>query len=342
MLLHLSAARWMSLCSAVLLAACGGSGGGAGAPTGGGATPSTTLSISPTDLVLSVNDTARSPTLTGRPRVFTIRNTGTAPALAVIYAVATGSPAFPVDATTLSNCTTLAPGATCTITVTPGATATSARGDQSPVPVRLSVGGSNTNLLSPTVQVVGYANVYQGGYVFAIDDTTPNTGSVGGKVAALEDAGGLPVPTKPWSTSNNNVAASASLTDGQANTAAILAQYAGLELPANYAAGLCNLSASGGQTDWYLPAICEMGHDEAGAGTSCGSAAAPLVENMQSNLVADGTLTGLPPRYWSSTQSSASLAWQQEFAIGLASGTQWIGSKAGDLTPVRCVRALTL
>ena len=341
MLHHLSSARWMSLCSAVLLAACGGSGGGAGAPTGPGATPSTTLSISPSALVLSVKDTARSLTLTGKPRKFTITNTGTAPALAVIYAVATGSPALPTGTTTLSNCTTLAPGASCTITVTPDATPSSARGDTNPVPVTLSVGGSNTNLLSPTVQVVGYANVYQGGYVFAIDDNTPDTGSVGGKVAALEDAGGTPVPTKPWSTSNDDVVASTSLTDGKANTAAILAFYSGLELPVNHAAGLCSLSSNGGVSGWYLPAICEMGHDQAGAGTGCGSAGTPLAENMQSNLVADGTLTGLPPRYWSSTQTSTSIAWQQEFAIGLASGTQWAGNKAGDLTPVRCVRALT-
>ncbi|MCW5668814.1 MAG: hypothetical protein KIT86_04070 [Hydrogenophaga sp.] len=291
-------------------------------------------------MVLSVKDTARSPTLTGKPRKFTITNTGTAPALAVIYAVATGSPALPTDTTTLSNCTTLAPGASCTITVTPGATPSSARGDRTPVPVTLSVGGSNTNLLSPTVQVVGYANVYQGGYVFAIDDTTPDTGSVGGKVASLDDAGGAPAPTKPWSTTND-VVASTSLTDGQANTAAILAQYTGSELPSNYAAGLCSTSSNGGVSGWYLPAICEMGHDEAAAGTGCGSAASPLVENMQSNLVADGTLTGLPPRYWSSTQSSMTNAWQQEFAIGLASGTQTPGAKAGDLTPVRCARALT-
>lgn len=331
----------MSLCSAVLLAACGGSGGGAGAPTGGGATPSTTLSISPSALVLSVRDTARSPTLTGKPRKFTITNTGSAPALSVIFAVATGSPALPTRTTAISNCTTLAPGASCTITVTPDDTPSSARGSASPVPVTLSVGGSNTNLLSPTVQVVGYANVYQGGYVFAIDDTTPDTGSVGGKVAALEDAGGAPAPTKPWSTSNDNVTASASLTDGQANTTAMLAQYAGLELPANYAAGLCSLSTNGGVPGWYLPAICEMGHDQAVAGTGCGTAAAPLIENMQSNLVADGSVTGLPPSYWSSTQASMTQAWKQEFANGLASGTQALGSKAGDLTPVRCVRALT-
>jgi hypothetical protein len=341
MLHHLSSARWMSLCSAVLLAACGGSGGGAGAPTGGGATPSTTLSISPSALVLSVRDTARSPTLTGKPRKFTITNTGSAPALSVIFAVATGSPALPTRTTAISNCTTLAPGASCTITVTPDDTPSSARGSASPVPVTLSVGGSNTNLLSPTVQVVGYANVYQGGYVFAIDDTTPDTGSVGGKVASLDDAGGLPVPTKPWSTSNVNVGAAMSITDGQANTTAILAHYSALELPANYAAGLCSLSSNGGVSGWYLPAICEMGHDEAGHGTGCGSATSPLIENMQSNLVADGTVGGLPPRYWSSTQLSASLARQQEFAVGLAAGTQTDGNKAGDLTPVRCVRALT-
>lgn len=349
----------MSLCSAVLLAACGGSGGGAGAPTGGGgAPPSTTLSISPTALVLSVNDTVSSPTLTGKPRVFTVTNTGTANALSVIQARSTGSPAWPNGTNPSSNCpTTLAPGASCTITVTPGIDPSAAQGDTSPVPITLSVGGSNTNLLSPTVQVLTHGSVYQGGYVFAIDDTTATTANIGGKVAALNDAV-APAPGVIWSSlGNNGTSADAAHntvlgttetsttllggacnggTDGACNTNEITTFYTGVN-NTYYAAGICRMTQAG-YSDWYLPAVCELG-GQAVASCPVGGA------SMQANLIDNGAVSvvGLPRTvdYWSSTSYAANDmfdAWFHQFAAGGAFSSN--ANKANQLA-VRCVRALT-
>lgn len=337
----------MSLCSAVLLAACGGSGGGAGAPTGGGgggATPSTTLAISTTALVLSVNHTVTSPALTGNPRVFTVTNTGTVVAQSVIWAVSSGSPALPSGTSVANTCGSLAPGASCTLTVTPGNEASAAKGDVSPVPVTLSLGGSNTNLLAPKVQVLTYGSVYQGGYVFSIDDTTPNSGNIGGKVAAMADevanvpwgagAGGAPAYVDILGTSEDAVVPCAGNVDGACNTQEIVNGHA-LATPSDYAAGACSASVSNGYADWYLPAICEMG--------TSGAVVCPAgQQSMQANLIDNSAVTGLPPNYWSSTQDSANpanFAWIQQFALG--GGNQFSVTKASSL-PARCVRALTL
>lgn len=332
MLRHLSAARWMSLCSAVLLAACGGSGGGAGAPTGG-ATQNTTLSIIPSALVLSVNDTVTSPALTGNPRVFTVTNTGSVTAQSVIWAVSTGSPALPSGTNVVSTCGILAPGANCTLTVTPGGGVSAAPGVQNPVPVTLSLGGSNTNLLTPTVQVLTYGSVHQSGYVFSIDDTTSSDGNIGGKAAALSDIAASPLP---WSTTLNLINAS-SLTDGQSNTQSIVAVYDALSVPrASYAAGACMALADGGFNNWYLPAICEM---------SSGAAGCAAQQNMQSNLIENSTVAGSPTWHWSSTEAAALPTLngiQHRFAMPAPPpGPGQQDDVKSNIANVRCVRSLS-
>lgn len=350
MLLHISAARWMSLCSAVLLAACGGSGGGAGAPTGG-APQNTTLSISPSSLALSVNRPGDSPALTGTPRNFTIRNIGTETAMSVIWSVRAGSPALG-GASFTSNCASLAPGATCTITVTPGGTATSAPGDVGPTPITLSVGGSNTNLLAPTVQVLTHGSVYQDGYVFAIDDTTSNTTSIDGKVAALSDSSSLSGVF--WSAgaggavARDNIAgvsddstpplqSCAGSVDGKCNTNVIESQYP-TTLLTEYAAGQCQDATFGGHIDWYLPSTCELSGSR--GAVACPASQQSIQTELVDNLIAAG---GLPSAdYWSSTQGSAGTA--TGFAWGSllqqTTGTSTLADK-GSLYRVRCVRALT-
>jgi len=316
MLHHLSSARWMSLCSAVLLAACGGSGGGAGAPTG--PAPSTTISLSVPELALAVS---------GKARIVTVTNTGSAPALSVIYSL---TPATPVAVNTVSSCSTLAPGASCQITITPGASATAAPGITNPTPITMNVGGVNTNLSTTALHVLDYGSVFQNGYVFALDDTTSNATSVGGKVAALNDL----ASTLPWSTTPALINA-ASLNDGMANTQAIVTIYDALSVSrADYAAGACTALPSNGQNPWYLPAICEMSSAAAGC--------TPGQPNMQTNLVdTNGTLTGPVTWHWSSTESLAmpvTQSIQHQFATGGTSSQR--PEPKGSSFSARCVRVI--
>lgn len=331
-----AAFRWTTLCTAALLVACGGSGGGAGAPT-----PSTTLVLSVSSLALRTSGIARTVTVT---------NNGGAPAESVTYSL---GPTVPAGTTAISSCSTLAPGASCAITFTPGATASAAAGDLSPVPITLNVSGANTNVASASVHVLDFGSMYQSGYVFAFDDTTPATGSVGGKVVALADAS----PGLIWSSNGNGGAAvdvathvipgidetsTPALgicnggTDGACNTNEITTFYTGVNT-AYYAAGACRATMSG-YSDWFLPSVCELGGD---AFAGCGVG----VDSIQGNLVNNYPLlvAHLPPvTYWSSTPYSgapSTQAWSHHFAAG---GADFSGQSVKDsLFPVRCVRRLT-
>lgn len=316
----------------------------------------TTLAASVSSLVLAVNGTSRT---------ITITNMGTTTALSVAY---TPTPDFPLGTiVSASTCGTLPPAASCVLTVTPGATPTAAVGDVNPSPVVLSVAGANTNTVSPSITVLDFGSVYQGGYVFAIDDTTPDTSSIGGKVAALTNQAAAFPNGIIWS-SNGNSGTSADVvfdnisgidetstpstgtcngnSDGACDTQVIISQYSPPTTnPAvnlsYYAAGLCS-STQGGYSDWYLPAICEMGYDTISSGTGCGTASAPTLQNMQSNLVDNGDVGGLAGNYWSSTEYSANpTAWtlSQIFATGGASAQS--ATNKGSPLGVRCVRVMT-
>lgn len=351
MLCRFSTARWLTLSCAALLASCGGGPSGDGDGTTP-VTPVTTLTVSTMALALATNEAAVAPlpALTGTPRVFTITNTGSVPALSVAYALGAGSPALPMGTTAVSTCATLAAGASCQITITPGNTASALAGDASPVPVTLDISGSNTNTLSPTVQVLTYGSAYQGGYVFAIDDTTPGTGSVGGKVVARDESASV-----MWSSSGGTVVYNAipginensgapcnGANDGACNTEQIVAFNPGLDS----AAGVCSASTASGYSDWYLPAVCEL-NDQAVAG--CGV----NMDNVQRNLVdhpniaVAAQITSLPNViYWSSTGSSGipapvgQEAWVHYFERGINA----LSYEADKNNPFafRCVRPLTL
>lgn len=317
----------MSLCSAVLLTACGGSGGGLGAPfVPTPAAPATTLSVSVSQLALAAPNPAALPMpIPGNPRVITVTNTGTQPALVMTV----DSSLLPALTTVTANtCTgTLAALATCSFTITPGTNATT-------LPVTVTVKGSNTNTVSTAVNVLKYGSTYQGGIVFALDDSTPNTGSVGGKATAQTEAA-----AGPWSPDAQATAAG-SLTDGASNTVAILATYSDpLVYPSTaVAARACNEFSDAGHTDWYLPAICELGYDQTGAGSGCGSAASPLVQNVQSSLVDNSVVPGAPGLFWSSTDvSPTAFAWAHQLEGGNTFQVQPNKSTARRLL---CVRQL--
>lgn len=154
----------------------------------------TTLSMSISNLALSVTGLTEygvsgTPS-SGLARVITITNTGSSTAVNLSIT----PPTWPAGTAHLTNCgSTLAASGSCTITVTPGSTATSdgtnpcSSNGTAPLPGAVQVSADNATTVSTDVVVLSYGCIYQGGYVYAFDDTTPNTSSVGGKVATTSD-----------------------------------------------------------------------------------------------------------------------------------------------------------
>jgi hypothetical protein len=359
----------------------------------------TQLLSSVSSLALSVNDRTLNTALTGHARSVTISNSTSTAFTNVIYSF---EPALPTDASvafapSTSACETLNPGDSCTITITPGATSASSF---------LIVQSASTAAVTwIPVHILTYGSVYQGGYLFSMDDTTASTGSVGGKVLSLSDQA-LTWPLGiVWSANGNafpkdyatcvatcdNVVypfsggtPPTSNTDGSSNNALIVDFYnnyynsqgstgepAGscnnsfpptcpppdypnptlIDEPvptSTYAAGLCTETIAS-YSDWYLPAICEMGYNILGGpnNSGCGYQHTPLMQNIQSNLLNHQiiTLNGL---YWSSTQCSDSSicsitldAWYQFFDSASGSFVNQNFDNKKDPSGVRCVRALT-
>jgi hypothetical protein len=305
--------------------------------------PSTTLSTSVSSLALAVNDSGTHAALTGTARVIVITNLGLNDALSVGYSA---SSSLPTGTTINSTCGTLSSGASCNLTITPGATPSAAVGDTAAAPITLSISGSNTNTVTADVSVLTYGSVYQGGYLFSVDDTTPSTTAIGGKVLQLSDqssgilwssdTGGMYDGGADIGLSNGSSIPCVGNSEGKCNTAQITAHYAGVN-NSYYAAGLCQQTIAG-FSDWYLPAICEWGYDAASVGSGCGTVGAPLIQNIQSNLI-DSSAVGLSLTYWTSTEAAgfpADEAWVQ-----VSSSPFNAQSLKSSLRPVRCVRDLS-
>ena len=154
---------------------------------------STTLAISVSNIALSVTGLTEygvsgTPS-SGAARSITVTNTGSNPAINV----AVSAPTWPAGTTSSTTCgSTLTASSSCTITITPGSTASSdgtipCSEGTAPLPGTIQVAGDNTNTVSSNAEVLSYGCIYQGGYVYAFDDTTPTSASVGGKVAATVD-----------------------------------------------------------------------------------------------------------------------------------------------------------
>jgi hypothetical protein len=381
---------------------------------------STTLSASLSLLALSVTGITESGVSgtpsSGLPRVITITNVGsnTAQNLSVSF------PTFPSGTTSSTTCgATLAASSSCTITITPGANATSngtaaCTNGTAPVPGIVSVGGDNSNTVTTNVVVLGYGCIFQGGHVYAFDDTNPSSNSVGGKVITVVDQA-APFPSGlAWSSngvsstddssdilpgiSETSTTATASPTyslaqttfnstysntgtfpfpssgsfpscnggtDGSCNSSNILTLYntyvtnfgvggspyslsAGPTNVNFYAAGLCTQTING-FSDWYLPAVCEMGPAANGSGCSVNQ----NVVGSLSMLLGDPS-AGTPSTscaaganclvgfYWSSTQLSSnpqSQAWYQYFSS--AGGSVHSGALKFSPMGVRCSRTIS-
>lgn len=334
-------------------------------------TNTTTLATSVNDLALSVTGLTEygisGTPASGVARVITITNTGSNAA----FNLSVTSPTWPAGTTTSTNCgSLLAASSSCTITITPGNTAASdgtnpCSSGTAPIPGSVQISADNTNTVSSNVVILSYGCIYQGGYVYALDDTTTDTGSVGGKVAATADQAAsvmwssnsvgsvafntiygiaetsTTVSPDPSSGQVSGQTACNGATDGACDTNNIYVYYQNNApgAPINlsyYAAGLCKQTISS-YSDWSLPAICELGF----GGTACGTLGSPMLQNMQSNLVDFNGLNLLGGLYWSSTEfsgSPSSIAWIQLIAPGSVNQNSFVKSvQAG----VRCSRSLS-
>ncbi len=335
---------------------------------------SSSLTASVSSMALSVNDTSLNSALTGHVRTITITNQSSATLPSIGFVTSGPLPA----GTSISpaQCQNVEPSGTCTFTITPGENATI-----TPVTMYIS-GGINTNLLSIPIYVISYGSVYQSGYVFAVDDTTDASQSIGGKVAALVNQANLWPLGIIWSSNGNydcslqpgvnnpyeactdytklpgitedstveNGDACDGKSDGVCDTGVITNYYSSSSsspyIPySKYAAGLCKQEIDG-YTDWYLPAICEMGYfvvtETQTIDSHCGSKDDPYMQNMSSNL-ADLGLGNLFGVTWSSTEFSGSdgttkNSWAQYFLTKIQYQTH---DGKQETSGVRCVRALT-
>lgn len=321
--------------SASLLAACGGGGGG-DASDGG--------DLAPTAAILATSTESLALMTSGAARRITVSNQGGLPILA-LQPAATG---LPEGSSMESNCPVqLAGGASCDLLITPGAIPTAAPGDLNPSAATVNVTSTNTPSVEVQVHVLAYGSKYQGGYVFALNDDTPSTSSIGGKVLTTQD-----ILQAHWSPSalaivginENSLPGPDSCdgaVDGRCNTARILAQHASEDR--NFAAAQCADSRQEGFSDWYLPALCEMGYDNEGIVNGiCGTRNAPRVaDNAQSRLYDSGPTFFFDVAYWSSTQSASNPATDAHMALyGVTRSTPARGKQQA-LLPSKCARHIT-
>ncbi|MCL9685121.1 hypothetical protein [Legionella maioricensis] len=318
-----------------------------------------TLSVSVSNLALSVNNLSLNAQLTGSPRVIIISNVGSQ----TVTGLSVNFPTWPAGTTATDNCgNTLAPGNSCTITITPGANpTTNCNTGLVPSPGVVTVSATNAASVQTNVVVLSYGCIYQGGFIYSVDDTTPNTDSILGKIAAVTDtvpgttapAAGLPdwggdgTDVSPGGSTyeNNPVGAN----NGSVNTATIISVL-GCSLP--NAACSCNalsVNAAGTSscsspslcyTGWYLPAICELGP----FGIACTAGSTNIQEQL---FVANPPIPGLglvdTGYYFSSTEYSGTpthYAWYEVFFTPGGGGQAFDGPKDFSLG-ARCSRALT-
>ncbi|RKP58622.1 hypothetical protein D7S86_01375 [Pararobbsia silviterrae] len=168
---------------------------------------------------------------------------------------------------------------------------------------------------------MGYGSVYQGGYVYSIDDTPAAAASAGGVVFEMTNATSSPAV---WSAALTTTNAS-STTNGQSNTTAIINV---LGSTAASAAETCAQVTDGDVTSWYLPAIQE------------------LVGGTQSafpTLGAVGLLTDTEnAEFWSSTEDAANTIQEVDGVLVLSSpatATETDGYFKGSSLSLRCAHA---
>ncbi|VEG90416.1 DUF1566 domain-containing protein [Legionella spiritensis] len=262
--------------------------------------PSTSAAISVTGspLVLIVN---------GAAGVLTIHNTSTDVTATNIKSDFTGTALAGKVTETGNTCASVAPGTSCQLTFTPGATGVA----QTSFPVK----GDNTTTINPDIAVVTVGDPFHGGVVACTD------GGLDNLIAATMDISANII----WG--NYILTGANSNTDGATNTTTIVAVL-GNNGGMPYAAQLCNDFAIDSQgnapcqvgnvcyNDWFLPARQQL---------HC----------LFLNQVPVGNF--FPDNYWTSTENSNTEAWFQSFAIDI----QFVDDKLLNPDRVRCVRPLS-
>ena len=341
--------------------------------------PPVTLTASVTTLALSVNDPGLDPALTGNPRQITITNTSAVEtAFDMVLTVSNPTPAHPIITTT---CGDIPPHGTCTITITPnGPTASAVPYNLTPTPITLTLTGNNTNTLSPTVNILGYGSVYQGGYLFFVDDSYtdyPISTSIGGKIVALNDqmpaspgviwssngTGGMnadyvfdiiygiaqdSTPSLPDPSTNQVAGQNACLgkTDGACNSNNIFVYYENFSTPhpinhSYYAEGLCKQTISG-YSDWYLPAYCEWGPSSFFLTCPEQNTITDLMPLIGSTIPCTTPTGCLAGTYWSSTEEVSGGPSETALVwVIFQGGTLGEGNSKNGQNSVRCARHLT-
>jgi hypothetical protein len=292
----------------------------------------------------------------GAARQVILTNNGTIAATNVSISY----PTWPMGTTASSSCGgTLAAADSCTLTIMPGPNATSnCSTGLAPTPGTVTVTADDAAAGQVSVLVLNYGCIYQEGFVYSIDDTTPTAGSIGGKAAALMDSlpgqaspisgnpnwGGYGTDVGPATDETNSQGAN----DGSANTAIIMTALGCMPSSIDYAACLCatlSVDAAGNipcaiapcYTSWYLPALCELGSR---SGTCAAGTPNIQTQLFEANIATLGLVDG--GYYWSSTEFSGipmTYAWGTYFSTG--GSVQLVLSKDYPLG-IRCTRLLTL
>ncbi len=332
---------------------------------------STPLSLSVSSLALSVScPTAggscvySNAALTGEAREIAVTNTSSSYTTTAMTVTPSSLPTG--TSVSADTCTggTLAPLSSCSITITPGQVASSdCTSGIAPTPGTITINASSApSAVASEVLVLSYGCIYQGGFIYSIDDTTLASLSIGGKTAAVQDTfAGQTSPSAGdpnWGGFGTDVSLDGSTydnspqgaNDGSANTVTITNVLGcSSSTSPSYAACLCaNLSvdAAGSPActspstcyaNWYLPAICEL-TDFFGVCTVGSTNIDEQLFNATPALTANLVDSGY---YWSSTEASGSpenFSWGQFF--NSSTGASVIYSKANSFG-VRCSRIFT-
>ncbi|HWG77253.1 MAG TPA: hypothetical protein VN660_10745 [Steroidobacteraceae bacterium] len=300
--------------------------------------PNTTaLTATPSTLALSVNCPSAggacvysNAALTGNAREITITNTSAAYTTTAL----TVTPAsFPTGTSiTTDSCTgsTLPPLGSCTLAITPGQVATSAcTTGIEPTPGTVTVNASNAaGAVTLEIVVVGYGCIYQGGFVYSIDDTTAPSGSIGGKVAALTDQAEPYIDSGPQATSiiwSSNGAGNAG-SDVSFDIIPLIADTSATT--ASYAAALASFNGTYANTSTYpFPASSAFANCSGSTDGACNSG------NIAALLNAYITSYGMGASPYTLSPGPTAAAY---YAAGLCSVTNSGGYSSGWYLPAAC------